>query len=110
LELVRKYGDDPAELDRQLLAIFPKDVKAAQWNRELVHKGTTGMGRDKTRQMKKPRRRMRQIRRRQIVTNLTRRPQFGRMLVFSHKIKQQSHPKPPPLQESVRFALQQPQR
>ena len=52
LELVRKYGDDPAELDRQLLAIFPKDVKAAQWNRELVHKGTTGMGRDTLEQAK----------------------------------------------------------
>lgn len=46
VELVRKYGDDQAELDRQLLAIFPKDVHAEVWNRELVHKGTTGMGRD----------------------------------------------------------------
>ena len=46
LELVRQYGDDAAELDRQLLAYFPKDVKAAQWNRELVQKGMAGMGRE----------------------------------------------------------------
>ena len=52
VELVRKFGDDPAELDRQLLAVFPKDVRAAQWNRELVHKGTTGMGRDTLEQAK----------------------------------------------------------
>lgn len=35
-----------AELDRQLLALFPVDVRAAKWNRELVQKGMTPAGRD----------------------------------------------------------------
>lgn len=33
------------ELDRRLLALFPPDVKAAKWNRELVQKGMTEAGR-----------------------------------------------------------------
>lgn len=39
-------GLDDAERDRQLLALFPPDVRAAKWNRELVHKGMTPAGRD----------------------------------------------------------------
>ena len=31
-------GLDDAERDRQLLALFPADVRAAKWNRELVPK------------------------------------------------------------------------
>lgn len=38
-------GVDDAELDRRLLALFPADVRAAQWNRELVQKGMTEAGR-----------------------------------------------------------------
>jgi hypothetical protein len=37
---------DDAERDRRLLALFPKDVRAAKWNRELVQKGMTPAGRD----------------------------------------------------------------
>lgn len=37
---------DEAELDRQLLALFPADVRAAKWNRDLVQKGMTPAGRE----------------------------------------------------------------
>jgi hypothetical protein len=37
---------DDAERDRRLLAIFPADVRAAKWNRELVQKGMTSSGRE----------------------------------------------------------------
>lgn len=39
-------GVDDAERDRRLLALFPADVRAAKWNRELVQKGMTPAGRD----------------------------------------------------------------
>src|SRR5688572_7418606 len=35
-----------AERDRQLLEIFPNDLRVARWNRELVQKGMTAAGRD----------------------------------------------------------------
>lgn len=35
-----------AELDAKLLALFPADVRAAKWNRELVQKGMTPAGRE----------------------------------------------------------------
>lgn len=41
---VRESKDD-AEVDRRLAALFPKDVRAAQWNREYVQKGMTDAGR-----------------------------------------------------------------
>ncbi|MFT3830180.1 MAG: DUF5069 domain-containing protein [Opitutaceae bacterium] len=43
---VREAGDDAVEVDRRLLALFPADVRAAKWNRELVQKGMTAAGRD----------------------------------------------------------------
>lgn len=39
-------GLDDAERDRRLLALFPPDVQAAKWNRELTHKGMTPAGRE----------------------------------------------------------------
>jgi hypothetical protein len=39
-------GLGDAEIDRRLLALFPKDVRAARWNREYVQKGMTPSGRD----------------------------------------------------------------
>jgi hypothetical protein len=39
-------GADDAERDRRLLALFPSDVRAAKWNRELVQKGMTPSGRE----------------------------------------------------------------
>jgi len=35
-----------AELDAKLLALFPTEVQAAKWNRELVQKGMTEAGRE----------------------------------------------------------------
>lgn len=35
-------GDD--EIDRRLLALFPKDLRVAKWNREYVQKGMTPSG------------------------------------------------------------------
>ncbi|MGH7944802.1 MAG: DUF5069 domain-containing protein [Opitutaceae bacterium] len=39
-------GVDEAERDRQLLQLFPSDVRAAKWNRELVQKGMSAAGRE----------------------------------------------------------------
>jgi hypothetical protein len=39
-------GLDDAERDRRLREIFPADVRAAKWNRELVQKGMTAAGRE----------------------------------------------------------------
>ncbi len=39
-------GLDDAERDQRLRALFPADVRAAKWNRELVQKGMTPAGRD----------------------------------------------------------------
>lgn len=39
-------GHDDAERDRRLAALFPPDVRAAKWNRELVQKGMTPAGRE----------------------------------------------------------------
>ena len=39
-------ANQPAALDLRLLAIFPPDVRAAAWNRELVQKGMTPAGRE----------------------------------------------------------------
>lgn len=44
-QIVHSSADD-AEIDRRLLEIFPKDVRAAKWNRELVQKGLTPAGQD----------------------------------------------------------------
>lgn len=45
VEAVRAGGSD-AELDAKLLAIFPKDLRVAKWNREIVQKGMSEMGRE----------------------------------------------------------------
>jgi hypothetical protein len=37
---------DDAEVDGRLAELFPKDVRAAHWNRELVQKGMTEAGRE----------------------------------------------------------------
>lgn len=42
-EIVRSSADD-TEIERQLSAILPKDLKVAKWNRELVQKGMSAMG------------------------------------------------------------------
>jgi hypothetical protein len=52
IEAVRAAGDDPAELDRRLLELLPADPRAAKWNRELVQKGMSEMGREALQQAK----------------------------------------------------------
>jgi len=42
---VRASPDDD-ELDRRLRELFPADVRAARWNRELVQRGMTPAGRE----------------------------------------------------------------
>jgi len=37
---------DPADLDARLLALFPPDLRVHVWNRELVQKGMSEMGRE----------------------------------------------------------------
>ncbi|MEX2045026.1 MAG: DUF5069 domain-containing protein [Opitutus sp.] len=39
-------GADDAGLDQRLLKLFPADVRAEKWNRDLVQKGMTPAGRD----------------------------------------------------------------
>ena len=39
-------SDSDAELDAKLVALFPDDVRASKWNRELVQKGLTVAGRE----------------------------------------------------------------
>lgn len=43
--IVAACGDDDAEIDRRLLAVFPSDLRVAKWNREVVQKGLSEMGR-----------------------------------------------------------------
>jgi len=44
-KIVHEAVDD-ADLDRRLVELFPADVRAAKWNRELVQKGMTEDGRE----------------------------------------------------------------
>ncbi|MDF9827284.1 hypothetical protein M2103_001994 [Ereboglobus sp. PH5-5] len=44
-EIVHTSTGD-AEIDRRLLELFPRDTRAAKWNRDLVQKGMTDAGRD----------------------------------------------------------------
>lgn len=46
IEIVQQCGDDEKALDDALLSLFPKDLKVHKWNRELVQKGMSEMGRE----------------------------------------------------------------
>lgn len=41
-----REASDEADLDRRLLALFPADLRVHAWNRELVQKGMSEMGRE----------------------------------------------------------------
>jgi hypothetical protein len=43
--IVHESADD-AEIDRRLLDLFPDDVRATKWNRNLIQKGMTPAGRE----------------------------------------------------------------
>lgn len=45
VERIVQSSADDAELDRRLRDYFPKDVRAARWNRELAQRGMTESGR-----------------------------------------------------------------
>lgn len=46
IEAVRASGEDEEALEARLEELFPEDVRAAKWNRELVQKGMSEMGRE----------------------------------------------------------------
>ena len=46
LAAVEAAGDDERELDRLLAELFPTELNAVAWNREVTHKGRTEAGRD----------------------------------------------------------------
>lgn len=46
VETIVHTSADDVEIDRRLLQLFPKDVRAARWNRELVQRGMTPAGRE----------------------------------------------------------------
>ena len=52
IRLVRECGDDEALLDAKLMELFPEDLRVAKWNRELVQKGMSKMGREALQQAK----------------------------------------------------------
>ncbi len=45
VDAVRQCGEDEEKLDGMLLNMFPEDCRVAKWNRELVQKGMSEMGR-----------------------------------------------------------------
>lgn len=45
IDAVKEAGEDNELLDRKLIKIFPDDLRVAKWNRELVQKGMSEMGR-----------------------------------------------------------------
>lgn len=46
VEAIVHSSVDDAEIDRRLREIFPADVRAGKWNRELVQKGMTEAGQE----------------------------------------------------------------
>ena len=46
VEAIVHASADPAEIDRGLAGLFPKDVRAAKWNWDLVQKGMTLSGQE----------------------------------------------------------------
>jgi Domain of unknown function (DUF5069) len=46
VETIVHTSADAEEIDRRLLQLFPKEVRAAKWNRELVQKGLTPAGQE----------------------------------------------------------------
>ena len=51
VEAVRTSRDN-VELDAKLKGILPEDLQVYKWNRELIQKGTRGMGKEKLEEVK----------------------------------------------------------
>jgi len=52
IEAVREAGTDEALLEEKLASLFPEDLRVHEWNRELVQKGMSEMGREALQQAK----------------------------------------------------------
>jgi len=52
VELVRECGDDEDLLDQRLVTLLPEDLRVHVWNRELVQKGMSEMGRQRLEEIK----------------------------------------------------------
>jgi hypothetical protein len=52
VELVRECGADEALLDKRLAELLPGDLRVHVWNRELVQKGMSEMGRQRLEEIK----------------------------------------------------------
>lgn len=46
VETIVHESNDDDEIERRLIELFPDDVRAGKWNRELVQKGMTPAGRE----------------------------------------------------------------
>ncbi|MEM7672333.1 MAG: DUF5069 domain-containing protein [Verrucomicrobiota bacterium] len=46
VEKIVMTHDDQATIDSELLKLFPENVMAAEWNREMTHKGISAAGRE----------------------------------------------------------------
>lgn len=46
VEKIVMATDDDAVIDAKLLKLFPEDIKAPAWNREMTHKGLSEAGRE----------------------------------------------------------------
>ncbi|MEM0964749.1 MAG: DUF5069 domain-containing protein [Verrucomicrobiota bacterium] len=46
IDAVQDAGEDQEKLDQLLMEIFPDDLRVADWNREVTHKGRTEAGRE----------------------------------------------------------------
>ena len=51
-EIVRSSSNDE-EIDKRLVEILPENLEVAKWNRELVQKGMSEMGRESLEQTKR---------------------------------------------------------
>jgi hypothetical protein len=51
IEIVRT-SQDPAEVDRRLMELFPADLQVNVWNRKVVQMGMSEMGREKLKEVK----------------------------------------------------------
>ena len=52
IEAVETAGEDEVLLEEKLAALFPDDLRVEKWNRELVQKGMSVMGREALQQAK----------------------------------------------------------
>lgn len=52
VELVKSCGDDDALFEKKLRELLPANLRVHVWNRELVQKGMSEMGRERLEEIK----------------------------------------------------------